>query len=105
MEKAPPTDSLSLEVVETGIPYLDLLLGGGLPRGAIAMVVGAPGTGKTTLAHQMAFHAASQGAVTLYLTGYSETHAKLVAYGRGFRFFAPEHVGTLIQYLILADLL
>ncbi len=105
MEEAPPTDSMSLEVLETGIPYLDDILGGGLPRGAIAMVVGAPGTGKTTLAHQMAFHAASQGAATLYLTGYSETHAKLLAYGRGFRFFAPEHVGTLIQYLSLADLL
>jgi circadian clock protein KaiC len=99
------TDGAGLDLLDTGIPYLDGLLGGGLPRGAIAMVVGAPGTGKTTLAQQMAFHAASQGATTLYLTGYSETHAKLLAYGRGFRFFAPEHVGTLIQYLSLADLL
>jgi circadian clock protein KaiC len=94
-----------LEVIETGVPCLDDLLGGGLPRGAIAMIVGAPGTGKTTLAQQMAFHAASQGATTLYLTGYSETHAKLLAYGRGLSFFEPEHVGTLIQYLSLADLL
>jgi len=93
------------DILDTGIPYLDGLLGGGLPRGAIAMVVGAPGTGKTTLAQQMAFHAASQGATTLYLTGYSETHAKLLAYGRRFRFFAPEQVGTRIQYLSLADLL
>ena len=58
MEEAPPTEGTSLELLETGIPYLDVLLGGGLPRGAIVMVVGAPGTGKTTLAHQMAFHAA-----------------------------------------------
>jgi circadian clock protein KaiC len=99
------TDGVGLDLLDTGIPYLDSLLGGGLPRGAIAMVVGAPGTGKTTLAQQMAFHAASQGAVTLYLTGYSETHAKLLAYGRGFRFFVPQHVGTLVQYLSLADLL
>src|SRR3954453_5301239 len=105
MDEAPPTEGMSLELLETGIPYLDVLLGGGLPRGAVAMVVGAPGTGKTTLAQQMAFHAASQGASTLYLTGYSETHAKLLAYGRGLRFFDPEQVGDRIQYLSLADLL
>jgi circadian clock protein KaiC len=105
MRAAPLTEESSLEIIETGIPYLDAILGGGLPRGAIVMVVGAPGTGKTTLAQQMAFHAASQGAATIYLTGYSETHAKLVAYGRGLRFFKAEHVGTLIRYLSLADLL
>jgi circadian clock protein KaiC len=98
-------DESHLVLLETGIPYLDLLLGGGLPRGAIAMVVGAPGTGKTTLAQQLAFHLASQGANVLYLTGHSETHAKLLAYGRGFRFFVPEQVGTRVQYLSLADLL
>jgi len=105
MDEAPLTGESSLEIVATGIPYLDDILGGGLPRGAIVMVVGAPGTGKTTLAQQMAFHAASEGATTLYLTGYSETHTKLVAYGRGFHFFEPGRVGTLIQYLSLADLL
>ena len=105
MDEAFQTGEPSLELVETGIPYLDAILGGGLPRGAVVMVVGAPGTGKTTLAQQMAFHAASRGAATVYLTGYSETHAKLVAYGRGLRFFKEEHVGTLIQYLSLADLL
>src|SRR3954452_24126940 len=105
MAEGATREAVGLEVLDTGIPYLDAVLGGGLPRGAVAMIVGAPGTGKTTLAQQMAFHAASQGANTLYLTGYSETHAKLLAYLRGFRFFKPEHVGARIQYLSLADLL
>src|SRR5688572_3460488 len=99
------TDERRPDILETGVPHLDALLGGGLPRGASAMVVGAPGLGKTTLVQQMAFYAASQGAAALYLTGYSEPHAKLLTYGRGFRFFVPEHVGTRIQYLSLADLL
>ena len=105
MAEGATREAVGLEVLDTGIPYLDAILGGGLPRGAVAMIVGAPGTGKTTIAQQMAFHAASQGANTLYLTGYSETHAKLMAYGRGFRFFVPEQVGDRIQYLSLADLL
>lgn len=34
----------------TGIPNLDLILGGGIPSGSLIMVVGSPGSGKTTLA-------------------------------------------------------
>ena len=42
----------------TGVPGLDAVLGGGLPRGALALVMGPPGSGKTTLALQIAFAAA-----------------------------------------------
>ena len=34
----------------TGIPGFDAVLGGGLPRGGLALLVGPPGSGKTTLA-------------------------------------------------------
>ena len=46
------------------------------------MMVGAPGAGKTMLGQQIGFHHARQGEPTLYLTGYSETHDKLVAHNR-----------------------
>ena len=36
------------DVMRTGVPNLDAVLGGGIRRGAIAMVIGAPGTGKTS---------------------------------------------------------
>jgi circadian clock protein KaiC len=69
------------------------------------MVIGAPGTGKTILAQQIAFRAAARGEATLVLTGYSETHDKLLAHSRQLRFFVPEQIGREIQFTSLTDLL
>ncbi|WP_326535272.1 ATPase domain-containing protein [Pseudorhodoferax sp.] len=45
----------------SGLPALDTLLGGGLERGTSTLFVGAPGTGKSTLAMQFALAAARRG--------------------------------------------
>jgi circadian clock protein KaiC len=95
----------TLERFATGVPNLDLVLGGGLLRGTIVMVVGPPGSGKTILAQQMAFRAAARGEVALYFTGYSETHDKLLAHNRSLTFFAPETIGAEVQLSSLPDLL
>jgi circadian clock protein KaiC len=92
------------DVLETGVKHLDRILGGGLMRRALAMVIGTPGTGKTLLALQVAFHHAA-GASTLYLTGYSETHDKLLRHTRGLSFVEPEAIGSRIQFGSLPDLL
>ncbi|MEM3737193.1 MAG: ATPase domain-containing protein [Candidatus Bathyarchaeia archaeon] len=42
--------------VPTGIPGLDELLGGGLPRGRIILIVGGPGAGKTIMSAQFLFN-------------------------------------------------
>jgi len=91
--------------LETGVPNLDRILGGGIRRLSTVMVIGAPGSGKTILAQQIAFHAAARGEPTLVLTGYSETHDKLLAHSRLLRFFVAEQVGRLIQFTSLTDLL
>lgn len=85
----------------TGVANLDLVLGGGLPRGALVIVLGPPGSGKTTLANQMAFAAAARGRRALVLTALSEATSKLLEHLRGFRFFDPELVGDAIQFLSL----
>ena len=36
--------------IPTGLPHLDALLGGGVPRGALTELVGGPSSGRTTLA-------------------------------------------------------
>jgi KaiC/GvpD/RAD55 family RecA-like ATPase len=38
--------------IQTGIPGLDALLGGGFPEGKVVLLVGEPGTGKTIFASQ-----------------------------------------------------
>jgi circadian clock protein KaiC len=45
----------------SGVPAIDALLGGGLERGSSTLIIGAAGTGKSTLAAQFAVEAASRG--------------------------------------------
>ena len=47
--------------LQSGIPELDALLGGGIEEGTSTLVVGAAGTGKSTLSAKFASHAAGRG--------------------------------------------
>jgi circadian clock protein KaiC len=104
MREHGPADQAT-DLLSTGVPNLDLVLGGGIPRGSIVMAIGAPGTGKTMLAQQLAFHLGARGQGTVYLTGYSEMHDKLLLHTRGLSFFREELIGQQIQLVSLADLL
>jgi DNA repair protein RadA/Sms len=55
--------------VATGIPELDRVLGGGLVPGAVILLGGEPGIGKSTLALQLAASLVERGASVLYVTG------------------------------------
>ncbi|MDZ4672986.1 MAG: ATPase domain-containing protein, partial [Gemmatimonadota bacterium] len=50
---APPAPSLA--VLNTGVPGLNEVLGGGLPTYSFNLIAGSPGSGKTTLAMQCLF--------------------------------------------------
>jgi DNA repair protein RadA/Sms len=60
----------------TGIEELDRVLGGGLVPGAIVLVGGEPGIGKSTLLLQAAASMAERGSTVLYATG-EESAAQL----------------------------
>ena len=62
--EAAPTDRLPL--VSSGVGELDTLLGGGLNFGTATVMIGPPGTGKSTLAAQYAVTAPAPAAVYLF---------------------------------------
>ncbi|MTE20407.1 DNA repair protein RadA [Streptomyces sp. TRM43335] len=53
----------------TGVPELDRVLGGGLVPGAVVLLAGEPGVGKSTLLLDVAAKAADPDHRTLYVTG------------------------------------
>lgn len=68
----------------TGIPGLDHILGGGLPRHWLYLVQGAPGTGKTTLGLQFLLEGVRQGERVLYVTlSHTELELREIAGSHG----------------------
>lgn len=49
------TERVHIRRLPTGVSGLDEVLGGGLPEFSFNLIAGAPGTGKTTLVHQIMF--------------------------------------------------
>jgi circadian clock protein KaiC len=94
-----------LELMSTGIAGLDLVLNGGLERGSVVVLAGAPGTGKTILAQQICFAKATAAHKAVYYTTVSEPHTKLVRHLEPFAFFDGESLGTTVEYIHLGSFL
>ncbi|HEY1456853.1 MAG TPA: ATPase domain-containing protein [Candidatus Dormibacteraeota bacterium] len=71
----------------TGNPRLDEILNGGLLKHAINLFVGVPGSGKTILSQQVAFHNATSENSVLFLSTLSEPLDKILRYGESLKFF------------------
>jgi circadian clock protein KaiC len=81
------TSAQARSTVETGVPGLDVILGGGLVSGGLYLIEGMAGAGKTILSSQIGFHRVKQGERVLYMTLIAESHDKLLAHLSGLRFF------------------
>lgn len=97
------TDKVSLGLLETGVPGLDTLLGGGLGEYSFNLIAGPPGSGKTTLAHQVMFTLASTERRALFFTVLGEPPLKMLRYQQQYAFFDFDKIGTAIRYVNLAD--
>src|SRR5215218_5813597 len=87
----------------SGVPKLDDVLGGGWPEYSFNLVVGEPGSGKTTLAHQFMFANASVERPALYFTVLGEPTIKMLRYQQQFTFFDMAKVNTAIHFANLTD--
>jgi circadian clock protein KaiC len=83
----------------TGIPGLDVILQGGVPRGGIYIVQGAPGAGKTTFGNQLCFWHAAAGARAIYVTLLAESHARMMGHMRQFEFYDEAAIPDRMSYL------
>src|SRR5687767_5074454 len=93
----------ALRSLPSGVPGFDLVLGGGLPEYSFNLIAGGPGSGKTTLAHQIMFANAKVERPALYFTVLGEPAIKMLRYQRQFSFFDPDRVGTEIRFVNLSD--
>jgi circadian clock protein KaiC len=93
------------ERTTSGTQSLDAVLGGGLPRDGIILVIGLPGCGKTILAQQCVFANASPERPALYLSTVSEPLDKILRYGQTLSFFDPTAVGRSVLYENLGSVL
>jgi circadian clock protein KaiC len=87
----------------TGVPGLDEVLGGGLPELSFNLIAGPPGSGKTTLAHQIMFALATRKRPALYFTVLGEPPLKMLRYQQQFEFFDSEQVNSSVRFINLAD--
>lgn len=78
----------------TGVDELDRVLGGGLVPGAVVLLAGEPGVGKSTLLLDVAARAARGGRRVLYVTGEESAGQVRLRAGR---------IGALEPGLLLAD--
>jgi circadian clock protein KaiC len=83
----------------TRVPGLDTVMEGGLFVGAVYMVMGNPGAGKTILGNQICFEHVRTGGKALYITLLTETHARLVSSLRDMKFFDPSVLANGLSYL------
>jgi circadian clock protein KaiC len=81
------------ETVPSGVPNLDTMLGGGIDRGTATLLIGSPGTGKSTVALQYAGASARRGDHAVMFV-FEESKAILLARAAGLGMAVREGHGS-----------
>ena len=102
-QQDPGHDRVVIRRLHTGVPGLDEILGGGVPEYSFNIIAGAPGCGKTTLAHQFVFANASAERPALYFTVLGEPVVKMLRYQEQFTFFDQSKLDGAIRFVNLSQ--
>ena len=97
------TSRVAITRLPSGVPGLDAVLGGGLLEYSFNLIAGAPGTGKTTLAHQILFSLATTERRALYFSVIGEPALKMLRYQQQMAYFDAAKVGDSIDFINLSD--
>jgi circadian clock protein KaiC len=96
------SNKVNIRCLPSGVPGLDNLLGGGLPEFSFNLIAGTPGSGKTTLAHQIMFSLANPQYRALFFTVLGEPALKMLRYQQQFTFFDHDKVNDSIRFVNLS---
>jgi circadian clock protein KaiC len=88
--------------IETGVPGLDTVLGGGLCEYSLNLIAGQPGSGKTTMAQQILFANATKKRPALYFTVLGEPTVKMIRYQQQFSFFDGSKIPDAVRFVNLS---
>ena len=97
------TSKASIHRLATRVPGLDEVLGGGLPEFSFNLIAGTPGSGKTTLAHQIMFALATPERPAIYFTVLGEPPLKMLRYQQQFDFFDHAAINHRVRYINLSE--
>src|ERR1700730_1568847 len=96
-------NTVTIRRLASGVPGLDATLGGGLPEFSFNLIVGPPGSGKTTLAHQIMFALATKERPAIFFTVLGEPPLKIFRYQQQFQFFDLGKIDESVRFVNLSD--
>lgn len=99
-----PFSKVPIQNIPSGVEGLDEILGGGFPEFSFNLITGLPGSGKTTLAHQIAFANATEENRVLYFTVLGEPPLKMLRYQQQYSFFDPCKIGAALRFINISEL-
>src|SRR3954462_11058556 len=94
---------VTIKKLPSGVPRLDDVLGGGVPEYSFNVIAGEPGSGKTTLAHQVIFANATKQRPAIYFTILGEPALKMLRYKQQFVSFYKEQLNTAMHFINLSE--